>query len=182
MSQTLLEMLEDDIAIAQDEEFATEEIPCPAVEAPGTITRVRRSVFTSGENTYHALAITYLLDSEEAREVTRRDKVYVDQMFFLNLDLEASKNMEAEDADQQLWVIEKSSNPEFGRWLKWLKSAGYEMPVGWARFWTQLSDDIIGKEGLVKVKQSPRKSKTEVDEDGEPVVIVRAMVSAVATI
>lgn len=178
---TLLEMLEDDIEIAQNSEFATESIPCPALEAPGAITKIRRTSFVSGENTYHVLSITYLLDSEEAREETKTDKVYVDQSFFLNLDTEKCKNMEADDANQQLWVIEKETNPAFGRWMRWLKTTGYTMPSGWIKFWTELSDELVGKEGLVRVKQRPYKTK-DLDEEGQPVIRIQAFVDAVATL
>jgi hypothetical protein len=178
MAQSLLDMIEDEIAIAQDTEFATESIPCPALEAPASIKSVRRSSFTSGEDTYFTLQIRWEIDSEEAREETRMDKVFVDQSIFLNLDHDSCLNMEAE-ADQQVWVVEKDSNPEFGRLIKWLKSTGWEMPSGWIRFWSQLSDDIVGKEALVKVKQRPRKTK-ELGDDGEPVVITQAYIASIA--
>lgn len=178
---SLLDLIEDDIAIAQNEEFATESIPCPAVEAPATIKSVRRSAFASGETTYHTLQIRWEIDSEEAREETKMDKVFVDQNFFLNLDIEKSKNLDADDANQQLWVIEKDSNPAFGRFMKWLKSTGYEMPASWIKFWVELSDDLVGKEALVRVKQRPRKTK-ELDDDGEAIVVIQAYVDSVAKI
>ena len=144
---------------------------------PASIKSVRRSAFVSGEDSYFMLNIRWEIDSEEAREETRMDKVYVDQSIFLNLDHDSCMNMEAE-AEHQVWVVEKDSNPEFGRLIKWLKSTGWEMPSGWIRFWSQLSDDIVGKEALVRVKQRPRKTK-ELDDDGEPVVVTQAYIASV---
>jgi hypothetical protein len=178
---TLLDMIEDDIELAQTEEFATESIPCPATEAPATIHKIRRSNFTSGEDTYFMLNLTWLIDSEEAREETKMDKVYVDQSIFLNLDLDKCANMEAESADDQLWIVEKDSNPEFGKLLKWLKTTGYERPTSWIKFWVELSDELKGKEAFVKVKQRPRKTK-ELDEDGEAIMVTQAFVASVASI
>lgn len=178
MAQSLLDMIEQEIEIAQNTEFATEAIPCPALEAPASIKSVRRSSFSSGEDTYFTLQIRWEIDSEEAREETRMDKVFVDQSIFLNLEHDKCLNMEAE-ADQQVWVVEKDSNPEFGKFIKWLKSTGWEMPSGWIRFWAQLSDDIVGKEALVKVKQRPRKTK-ELDDEGEPIIVIQAYIASIA--
>ncbi len=179
MSQTLLDLIEEDIAIAQDDEFATEIIPCPEVEAIGTIVKVSRRAFTSGEETYHLLSIRWEVDSEEAREETKQDKVFVNQDMFLRLDTDNCKNMDADDAENQLWVVDKDANPSFGKLIKWAKSTGFEMPGSWIKFWTELSDEFVGKEALLRIKQSLRKSK-ELDEDGNPIKVVQAYVASVA--
>lgn len=178
MSQTLLDMIEEDIAIAQDIEFSTENIQCPALEASAKIMRISRNSFTSGEDTYHTLTVRWEIDDEGAREVTKQDKVFVDQTMFLKLDEEKSKNMDAANVEDQLWVIPVDGNPDFGKFMKWAKAAKYEMPSSWIKFWISLSDDFVGKEAFVKVKQRLRKTKI-LDVDGNPETVVQAYIAAV---
>jgi hypothetical protein len=96
MSQTLLDLLDHDIEIAQDVEFATESIPCPTGEFPAAIHKIERRTFTSKDGTpYFMLNVRWSVDDEEAREVTKNDKVFVDQGMFLNLEEDKCVNMEA---------------------------------------------------------------------------------------
>ena len=101
-SQTLLDMLDEDIEIAQDVEFSTENIQCPEVEAPGKISKITRRSFSSDGKVYYMLNVRWEIDSEEAREEVKQDKVFVDQSMFLNLDEERCKNMDAQEVDAQL--------------------------------------------------------------------------------
>lgn len=176
---TLLDMIEDDIELAQGDEFATEVIPCPEGVFDANIHSITRRAFVSGETTYHLLNVRWLIDSEDAREETKMDKVYVDQPMFLNLDIENCRNMESEEAAEQLWVVEKEGNPTFGRFLKWASMIGYERPTSWIKFWVNLEDDLKGKEAMVSVKQSLRKTK-ELDDDGQPRKVIQSSISGIA--
>ena len=176
---TLLEMLDQEIAeIQEGTEFATVLAPCPPVEAPGKVTKVERRQIVSGEDTYHLLSITFEIDSEEAREEIKRDKVFCGFDMMLNLDLNNCANMDAKDANEQVWAVDHSSNPSFGILIKWMQSWGWKMPKNFAYFWYYLSDELIGREGLVKVKHRLRKTKEE-DVDGNPIKVTQAYISNV---
>ena len=174
----LLEQLENDIEMAQDIEFNTENILCPQVEAPAKIHKISRQMFVADGVTYHMLGVRWEIDDADAREETKQDRVFVDQSIFLKLD-EDSSQLEDKDVNKQLWVILTEGNPEFGRLIKWAKSIGYEMSKTWGKFWVEFPEWAVGKEARVKVKHRPWKTK-ELDETGEPIVTTQAYVGAVA--
>jgi len=179
---SLLDLLESEIAMEQDREFSTEIIPCPTGNRIGSISKVTRRKFVSDKgDTSFMLSLQWLIDDEEAREECKSDKVYVEQAIFLNLDEAKSINLEDDDADQQVWVITFDGNPAFGKFMKWLKSDGYIQPAGWVAFWVGFAEEVIGKEALLDVTHSLRKTK-ELDEEGNPVMVVRANVKALAKV
>lgn len=179
MAKNLLASLEEDIALAQDLEFSTENLQIPPMDAPAAIYKINRRHFNSNGDDYYSLNITWEVDSEEAREAIKRDKAFIDQSIFLNLDAENSRFLDEEDGNDQLWVLPAHGNPEFGRFMAWAKSVGYTRPVGWAKFWLQLEDDLKGKEAQIKISEAWRKTK-ELDEDGNPTKVLRSYVKAVA--
>jgi len=179
MAKNLLAQLEDDIELAQDLAFSTEDINCPVGEFPGVITKVARRTFTSGENTFFMLNVTWSIDDPEVREHCKRDKVFVQQDMFLELDEEHSRFMDEEDAEDQLWVIPGTGNAGFGRFMKWAEDAGYDRPTGWAKFWVTLEDSLKGKEALLRVRERLQKTK-DLDDEGNPVMVYRSYIDKVA--
>lgn len=179
MAKNLLAALEDDIALAQDMEFSTENLQIPPMDAPAAVYKVNRRHFNSSGDDYYSLNITWEVDSEEAREAIKRDKAYIDQTIFLNIDKENSRFLDEEDANDQLWVLPEHGNPEFGRLMKWAKEVGYTRPGSWAKLWLQLEDDLKGKEAQIKISEAYRKTK-DLDDDGNPVKVLRSFVKSIA--
>lgn len=179
MAKGILAALEEDIELAQDLEFSTENLQIPPMDAPAVITKVSRRHFNSNGTDYYSLNISWEVDSEEAREAVKRDKAFIDQSLFLNIDAEKSQFLDEEDANDQLWVIPSDGNPDFGRFMKWAESVGYVRPNGWAKFWVQLEDDLKGKEAQIKISERYVKTKDE-DEDGNPIKVLRSYVRSVA--
>lgn len=178
MSKGLLASLEQDIELAQDLEFSTENLQIPPMEAPAAVHAVSRRHFNSNGTDYYQLSIMWNVDSEEAREAIKRDKAFINQDLFLNIDREASMFLDEADANDQLWVIPEQGNPDFGKFMKWAASVGYERPTGWAKFWVQLEDDLRGKEAQIKIAERYQKTKDE-DEDGNPIKVLRSYVKNV---
>ncbi len=179
---TLLELLDQDIAAIQEgTEFATTLTPCPPCQGVGTVIKVDRRRIVSGEDTYHLLSIRFELDIEEAREVTKRDKVFSNFDMMLNLDEENCYNMDAEDPNEQVWAVTVAGNPLFGILVKWMESWGWVMPKNFVHFWYYLPDQLIGREALVEVKHRLRKTKEE-DADGNPIKVIQDYISNVVAL
>ena len=179
MAKNLLASLEEDIALAQDLEFSTEDLQIPPMDAPGAVIGVSRRHFNKDGNDYYQLSIRWEVDSEEAREAIKRDKALINQDLFINIDREASLYLEEEDANDQLWVIPEAGNPDFGKLMKWATSVGYVRPTGWAKFWVNLEDDLKGKEAQIKISERWQKTKED-DEEGNPIKVKRSYVRSVA--
>jgi hypothetical protein len=177
---SLLQDLENDIAIAQDAEFSTENLQVPVGEYPGSITRISRRKFNSNGDDFFCLNVTWELDSDDAREAIQSPKAFIDQTIFLRLDTESSKFLgEGGDANEELWVPALQGNPDFAKLIKWAQAEKYEMRPSWGSFWLNLKDDLAGREAMVKVAERYIKLKSELDDDGNPVKVLRSFVRGI---
>lgn len=179
---TLLELLDQEIALIQEgTEFTADIIPCPVIEAPATIVKIDRKNIVSGETTYHLLQIRFEIDSEAAREVVKRDKVFSNLDIFVPLDYENCYNMEAEDANEQVWALKTDESVQLRMLYTWMKSFGWTMPANFVHFWYYLPDHLLGREALVSIKHRLRKTKEE-DSEGNPVKVIQDYVANVVAL
>jgi hypothetical protein len=184
-AQTLLEMLENDLEMTQ-EVFSTVNIPCPAGVWDATVSGMgkgkaisrRAGIAKTSGDPYFMLNITFKIEEQEVCEECKQDAVYVSKGIMLRIVEDECVNMDAEEADQQLWVLPKAGNTDFGKFMRWAEGTGYSRPKGWARFWLELNDSLVGK--TCKVEVTHKNVVTdELDSEGVPIMVVRANVNSI---
>lgn len=186
---SLLSELENDLAM-EDGVFSTVNIPCPVGEFTATVAGFgkkgkaiqRRSGVskTSGEP-YFIFNVNFKIEDPEVCEECKQSEVYVTKSIMLRLDEEKCDNLDATDADQQLWVLPKDGNPEWGKFMRWAEQSGLEREKTWAKFWLTINDQLTGKEAKVTVVHRVLTLDT-LDADGNPETEVRAEVKSLSAV
>jgi hypothetical protein len=174
---SMITSLVDDVAMSAETEFSTEEKQIPAGEYKGSIHKVSRKAGSNKKGEpYFMVNVLFMIEDASLIDVTGREKNFISQMFFLDIDETNSKNMSAANADDQIWVLPQDTSPAWGRFIKMLKERGYVQQPSWGRFWKYITESFIGKQVDLVLKDSYFKTE-DLDENGEPVKVLRTVVS-----